>query len=145
MKKVILFMWFGDEKPPYIQWTLDNFRKMNPGWEIRYIEYSNEQILNYIEQNDPVLTKSITDKIIRCGCHFINNVADNYRFNYIENHKDELIVYCDLDCFPIAPFDNFIFPFDMKLPPWQEWVKGNHPNEHIIKPMGMCGFKFQKY
>ena len=42
MNKVILFLWFGDEKPPYIQWTLDNFRKMNPGWEIRYIEYSTE-------------------------------------------------------------------------------------------------------
>lgn len=47
MKKVILFLWFGDEKPPYIQWTLENFRRMNPGWEIRYIEYSQSQLANY--------------------------------------------------------------------------------------------------
>ena len=55
MNKVILFLWFGDEKPPYIEWTLENFRKMNPGWEIRYIEYTTSQILDYKNSNDEAL------------------------------------------------------------------------------------------
>ena len=75
MKKEILFIWFGDEKPPYIHWTLENFRKMNRGWEIRYIEYSNEQILNYKEQNDPVLVLSVEEN----KRNHVNYIADNYR------------------------------------------------------------------
>ena len=59
MNKVILFLWFGDEKPPYIQWTLENFRKMNPGWEIRYIEYSTEQIMEYEKTMDKCLIEAI--------------------------------------------------------------------------------------
>lgn len=121
MNKVILFLWFGDEKPPYIEWTLDNFRKMNPGWEIRYIEYSNEQILNYKEQNDPVLSKSMDGLVDICN-HKINSLSDKYRMNYLNEHKDETIIYCDLDCFPIAPFDNFIFDEnyvnDKEMPQW---------------------------
>ena len=105
MKKVILFMWFGDEKPPYIQWTLENFRQMNPGWEIRYIEYSNEQLKNYQEQNDESLTRILKGKEYQN----FSFMVDAYKCAYLDMHHDELIMYCDLDCFPIAPFDNFIY------------------------------------
>ena len=142
MNKVILFLWFGDEKPPYIQWTLENFRKMNPGWEIRYIEYSNEQLLNYKDQDDPILVRSV-EKNIRPHANYI---ADEYRKIYLDEHKDELIMYCDLDCFPIAPLDNFILYEDAKLKPNNEWVKNNHPNKHVYpKLMGCNGFLDEKY
>lgn len=114
MKKAILFIWFGDEKPPYIQWTLENFRRMNPGWEIRYIEYTTNQVQNYMEQNDPVLQAVMK----RCGYKHINYAVDAYKSEYLKQHKDELVVYCDLDCFPIAPFDNFICSEDKKFPKW---------------------------
>ena len=139
MKKEILFIWFGDEKPPYIQWTIENFRKMNPGWEIRYIEYSNEQILNYKEQNDPVLIKSVEGN----KRNHVNYIADEYRWKYLYQNKDKIVVYCDLDCFPIAPFDNFILPTDEKLFPCQQWVRDNHPNVHEVKIMGTLGFKHE--
>lgn len=134
-------MWFGNEKPPYIQWTLNNFRKMNPGWEIRYIEYSNEQILNYKEQNDQILVSSVEEN----KRNHVNYIADKYRWKYLEHNKNEMIVYCDLDCFPIAPFDNFILTSDTKLPPYHEWVKNLHPNQHTVKMVGICGFKYEKY
>ena len=137
MKKVILFIWFGDEKPPYVHWTIENFRKMNPGWEIRYIEYSNEQILNYKEQNDPVLVESVENN----KKNHVNYISDEYRWRYLECNKDKIIVYCDLDCFPIAPFDNFILSTDVKLFPWQQWIRDNHPNRHEVKLMGTLGFK----
>ena len=135
MKKVILFLWFGDEKPPYIQWTLENFRKMNPGWEIRYIEYSNEQILNYKEQKDPILSKSM-DGLIDVYNHELTSLSDTYRLNYLNEHKDELVVYCDLDCFPIAPFDNFIFKQSSSIPDWVG--KGFCNQTHRIKALGCC-------
>lgn len=141
MKKVILFLWFGDEKPPYIQWTIENFRKMNPGWEIRYIEYSNEQILNYKEQNDQILVSSVEEN----KRNHVNYIADKYRWKYLEHNKNEMIVYCDLDCFPIAPFDNFILPTDVKLFPWQQWIRDNHQNKHTTKLMGTNWFRLQKY
>ena len=34
MKKEILLYWFGDNEPVYAQWNVDNFKKMNPGWEV---------------------------------------------------------------------------------------------------------------
>ena len=137
MNKVILFLWFGDEKPSYINWTPENFRKMNPGWEIRYIEYSTQQILHYKEQNDPILSKSM-DGLIDVYNHKMTSLADTYKLNYLNEHKDEFIVYCDLDCFPIAPFDNFIMPNDDNLPNWVTEIFC--PNQHIWpNALGTCG------
>ena len=36
MKKEILLLWFGDTEPAYARWNVENFRKMNPGWEVEY-------------------------------------------------------------------------------------------------------------
>ena len=129
MKRVILFLWFGDEKPPYIHWTLENFRKMNPGWEIRYIEYSNEQLLNYKDQDDPILVRSV-EKNIRPHANYI---ADEYRKIYLDEHKDELIMYCDLDCFPIAPFDNFLCSSYNHGKDWMSWYC---ENKHEVRILG---------
>ncbi len=136
MKKVILFIWFGDEKPPYIQWTLENFRRMNPGWEIRYIEYSTQQILDYKNSNDEALFNVMSkNKMFGHLCYMSNE----YRYEYLNLKKDEFIIYCDLDCFPIAPFDNFIMPNDDNLPKWATEIFC--PNQHIwSNALGTCGF-----
>lgn len=115
MNKVILFLWFGDERPKYVNWTIENFRKMNPGWEIRFIEYSTRQIQNYREQNDPILDKVMSS---RSKFGYIGNVTNEYRKEYLNAHLDEIVVYCDLDCFPIAPLDNFIVTPDKKFADW---------------------------
>ena len=33
-KKEILLVWFGDNEPAYAQWNVENFKRMNPGWEV---------------------------------------------------------------------------------------------------------------
>ena len=145
MKKVILFLWFGDEKPPYIEWTLDNFRKMNPEWEIRYIEYTTKQMLDFMSTNDECLIKTIKQDKEQQGQlqHYMNRIADSYRCNYLNLHKDELIIYCDLDCFPIAPFDNFLLPEDANVPDWFRYI---YSIKHIYpKAMGMMSNSFGKY
>lgn len=73
-------------------------------------------------------------------------LVDEYKKLYLNEHKDEIVIYCDLDCFPIAPFDNFILPMDAKLKPHNEWVKNNHFNKHIYpKAMGCNYFNDEKY
>ena len=130
MKKVILFLWFGDEKPPYIQWTLENFRKMNPGWEIRYIEYSTQQILDYKNPCDPVMTKLYSEgRTFQTMC----NVTELYREAYLDMHKDEIVIYCDLDCFPIAPFDNFLCSSYNHGKDWMSWYCGD---KHEVRMLG---------
>lgn len=130
MKKAILFIWFGDEKPKYINWSLENFRRMNPGWDVRYVEYSNEQLKNYKEQNDPVLAETSPNK---CFSYWV----DDYKRKYLAMHKDEFVIYCDLDCFPIAPFDDFILREDANV---QQWIKNNHPNEHTSPILRGCNW-----
>lgn len=141
--KTILFLWFGDQKPVYVDWTLDNFGKMNPGWNIKYIEYSTDQIRNYKELNDPVMDETMKDNR---PIPYIGEVSNRYRKNYLRMNKDKFVVYCDLDCFPIAPFDNFILPENAELKPQNTWVKNNHPYEHISpKLMGCNWFRDEKY
>ena len=138
MKKTILFLWFGDEKPIYIQWTMDNFRKMNPGWEIKFIEYSTQQIQDFKKLNDPIMDYVMSR---HTGFNHVNFLADEYRMAYLRQHTDELIVYCDLDCFPIAPFDNFICTPDKKMP---EWASQGYfcSNVHEFRVLGSCARDF---
>ena len=44
MKKEILLLWFGDTEPAYARWNVENFRKMNPGWEVTYISYTSADL-----------------------------------------------------------------------------------------------------
>lgn len=59
MEKEILFLWFGDNEPKYANYTIENFRQINPTWNIKYITYSNQDLINYKLQNDSILEYSI--------------------------------------------------------------------------------------
>lgn len=84
---------------------------MNPNWEIRYVEYSSQQLKNYKNQGDSVLAATLPNDCLSFW-------VDNYKYTYMHMHKDEFVIYCDLDCFPIAPFDNFIVTGRTDLPKW---------------------------
>ena len=111
---------------------------MNPGWEIRYIEYSSEQLKNYEDQNDEILAKAGEKQ----KYSHVNFLSDEYRRLYLNKHTDELIVYCDLDCFPIAPFDNFFLL--EKEGKFSEWIsRGFCKNIHKIRTLGTCTAKIE--
>lgn len=137
MKKVILFLWFGDETPAYTQWTLENFRQMNPGWEIRYIEYSTDQVIHHELVGDPILSEVMTS---RESFGYIGNVTNIYRACYLNKH-DELMIYCDLDCFPIAPFDNFLVGEGKEN---ENWFTKLHAPKHLTpaKLLGLWSLPF---
>lgn len=113
MKKEILFLWFGSRpEPSYAQTTINNFKLMNPTWDINYIKYTPEQIKNYKMIDDQCLKYLMENQIKNSDFSTINfyqSLADSYRFCYIRKCFDEnkICVYCDLDCFPISKFDDF--------------------------------------
>jgi len=41
-KKEILLVWFGDSEPAYAQWNVENFKRMNPGWEVTYVKCTKD-------------------------------------------------------------------------------------------------------
>ena len=138
-------MWLGDEKPSYTQWTLNNFKIMNPSWEIRFVQYSADQIINQRNTIDPILAKIIDESSMD---EFNNEnqwklkLSEKYRFAYLGSHFEEFIIYCDLDCFPIAPFDNFIY--DDFPNPNGDWYKFNCDNRADISAIGMFSGWFGK-
>ena len=44
MKHQIILYWFGDNEPAYAKWNVENFKKMNPGWEVCFTD-----LFSYIE------------------------------------------------------------------------------------------------
>lgn len=104
---------------------------MNPDWEIRYIEYSTSQVVNFSTTNDNIL-KSIMSNSIYCK-DTMCVITEHYRRAYLSLHRDELIVYCDLDCFPIAPLDNFIAESNERSDKWLSWYC---TNKHEVKNIG---------
>ena len=77
--------------------------------------------------------------------HAYNNLAFTYIFNFLNTHKDELVIYCDLDCFPIAPFDNFIAPDNTNLNPANNWLTAEHSFSHThYKLMGCNSHRNEK-
>ena len=114
MKKEIVFIWFGENEPPYAQWTIENFKKMNPGWDVVYKRYTRHQVFNEREKiNDNILNIAV-EKYTKAYIDRVNSnhytgfcwLSDIYRREYVRSAKYP-VVYCDVDCFPIAPFDSF--------------------------------------
>ena len=113
MTKEILLVWFGDNEPAYAQWNVENFKRMNPGWEVTYVKCTKDQIHEIVKHDktmqdtvqmyeqmyDEHTSTSSTDK-------GMSRLAKYYKRCYVVNAQNP-VVYCDLDCFPIAPFDDF--------------------------------------
>lgn len=114
MKKEILFIWFGDNIPQYCNWTLNNYKKINDDWEIKFIHYTKDQILNSKKINDNIFQKSYNLFLQKNAdkSNFIeyknsfSYLVDIYKIEYIWN-ANYPVIYCDLDTFPICKFNDF--------------------------------------
>ena len=69
------------------------------------------------------------------GYQFCTWISDVYRIHYLQSHKDEFVIYCDLDCFPIAPFNDFIITKDMGFP--SSTVDVYCKNKHKVYDFGI--------
>lgn len=110
MNNRIFLLWFGDNIPQYANWNVNNIRRINDNWDINFIHYTKEQILNFKDINDNLLVDVIMNLFRSRENNFtMEMITRSYRYKVLTSDYD---VYLDLDCFPISNLDNFIFPSD---------------------------------
>ena len=108
MNKRLFLIWFGDNTPDFVEWTVNNYKIVNPSWNVIFIHYSRKQLENYKDQNDTILIKSVYRAFEKYGTIFNpGRLADVYRSYVLTNDYD---TYVDIDTFPISQLDDFLMP-----------------------------------
>ena len=61
--KILHFVWIGDESkiPPYGIFAMDAFRRLNPGFEVRFHKNSFEQMLDAVARDRRSFMKDIVN------------------------------------------------------------------------------------
>ena len=106
--KQIFFIWLGNNKPNYVDFSVNTFREVNPDFKIDLIEWKINDIENPI---DPILRSSVDSAIKenRKDRKFIQSVANIYRYKLLEKYGG---IYLDCDTFPVRPFDDKLLNHD---------------------------------
>lgn len=119
--KKIFFVWLGNNKPNYVNYTISKFKELNPTFNIELIEYNISE-LEYIGD----IEKGKMTKTIKYSHDWLLNLAIHYtkekykepklKINYfikilIEIYGWFLVnyfggLYISCNCFPIKPFDD---------------------------------------
>ena len=131
--KILHFIWFGDKRPDYCQFSIDNFHNVNPGFAINTYFRSIHDIESLHEKdystlnNIDVLIKKCIDAIVNMNTDYniqIYNSRDVFKMNFIQVLADifrlEVLntyggIYLDCDTFPVRPFDNIIDMHDFTV------------------------------
>ncbi len=115
--KQLFFIWFGNNQPKYIDYSINSFKKVNPDFKVDLIRYTIKDVINC----DDSTLKYCRDLIFKTKKGIKNKYFDfiNHRiksqFNFIQILSDflrfELLyyyggIYLDCDTFPVKPFDN---------------------------------------
>ena len=113
--KKLWFIWFGN-KPSYVDFCINSFKKMNPDFEIYFIYKDKIEI----DENDEI------DKSIKTCMDWIKNpseckykslinydIKQNFPYNVLLSNILRVYIinkyggiYLDCDTFPIKPFDD---------------------------------------
>lgn len=115
--KQLFFIWFGDEIPKFVNFSINSFREMNPDFKVDLIYYTINDIMNC---QDSVINycKNLifkTKRGFKCKYYDYINIRLKSQFNFIQILSDiirfELLyyyggIYLDCDTFPVKPFDN---------------------------------------
>lgn len=121
--KKIWFIWFGDNKPNYVDFAINAFREANPDFNIELIhktikdiedpsdkKYDKEikECIYYILNKDNprkniLYKKSIIAYTTYSKRRFIQILANIFRLKIINTYGG---IYLDCDTFPVKPFDD---------------------------------------
>lgn len=109
--KQIFFIWLGDQKPDFVDFSMNAFREVNPSFKVDLVWWTIAQIEN---TEDRILRGSIDWTLGHRRPHlrFIQNLADVYRMSLLNEYGG---IYLDADTFPIRPFDDALLakPFNV--------------------------------
>lgn len=116
--KQLFFIWFGDNKPNYVDYSFKMFKDMNNHFNVDLIYYTIDDVINC---QDTILCnckKMIFDSYngnnnnkyynyinlrIKSKFNFIQILSDIIRFEILYTYGG---IYLDSDTFPIKKFDN---------------------------------------
>lgn len=125
--KILHFIWFG-YMPNYVNFCIDNYKKINPDFKINFVHrtpkqleqiYFENKIENEIDQIiydiiKHILNKTkyktlidVQQKFLNLFGHipFLQLLSDIFRLEVLNIYGG---IYLDCDTFPIKPFDNYI-------------------------------------
>lgn len=102
--KQIFFIWLGNNKPDYVNFSINAFREVNPDFKIDLIEWSIEDIEN---PKDELLIKAIKRSCKNRARYpkIIQMIGDKYRDLLLKKYGG---IYLDCDTFPVKPFDDIL-------------------------------------
>lgn len=131
--KILHFVWIGIEANilPYASYVVDKFKKLNPSFDVKLHKMSKDHILSrlncYDQRYQKLVVKSIDSFVSRLedAKQFIldNKNLGQWQlftniYTLISNQlREELLfeqggIYCDLDCYPVRPFDQELLSLD---------------------------------
>lgn len=130
--KNIFLIWLGDKIPLYVKYVVNEYKIINPTFNVKFIHYSIKQIEDiYFNKNirnkyDQLLYNSIIAIITHNDLYkqnmyrqlingqkifhnenirFIQILADIFRLELLNNISG---IYVDCDTFPLKPFDSLL-------------------------------------
>ena len=101
--KILHFIWLGPNKPNYVNFAIDTFKKVNHDFEINFIEEID------IENPKNSIVKQTIDYMLSTkykipeNKRFIGQLSIELRYILIYKYGG---IYLDCDTFPIKPFDD---------------------------------------
>lgn len=130
--KHLFFIWLGDQIPLYVTFSIEEYKKLNPSFEITFIKYKISEIEKIYNskkiQNeyDQLILNAINEIILHKDTYkqtfyrklidgqylyyhnrlrFIQLLADIFRLEVLNKFGG---IYVDCDTFPLKPFDDTI-------------------------------------
>lgn len=126
--KKLHFVWIGDEDkiPQYARFSMKKFQEINPDFQTAFHILTRDQIIRKIQSNDQktIRIAKLALKTMKDKCQSVydklEDTAKSFSFwdmftsiycwmsNYLRFDilNDEGGIYCDLDCYPLRPFDD---------------------------------------
>lgn len=126
--KKLHFVWVGDEDkiPQYARFSMKKFQELNPDFQTAFHILTRDQIIQKIQSKDQktIRIAKLALKKMKDKCQSVYNeledtskpfsfwdmftsiycwFSDYLRFDILNNEGG---IYCDLDCYPLKPFDD---------------------------------------
>ena len=145
--KKIFFLWFGDNKPTYVNYAIDVFKTVNPDFKIDLIQYDidtinnieNQKVKNKYDECLITAINSVLEKntkyesyisfVKRClyMLKFIQRVVDVYKLELMNEFGG---IYLDCDTFPNKPFDDDLINRESFIV--NRYYKDYNPDERTV-------------
>ena len=125
IQKNIFLIWFGNNIPPYVLFSVNMYKKINSDFNVVFIHKPFNYIQNNINLNINYQQNEF-EKILQYGFNILKNIY-NAVYKYYEYHNIYILfsdiirllllniyggIYVDCDTFPIRKFDDQLLSYN---------------------------------